>query len=387
MKTTITIVLIVALSALSVGCRSSQPRRVSLYETPEWEYLYWMHQVDYVSYRRPNSYTVSRDMQRPIGRTVTPRSSYVTQEPHRQVDWVEPHGPENYTTWESERQVDLVGPRGPEGPVGPRGRQGPTGLTGYAGYALSGPRGAEGPSGAMGAQGFTGAQGPAGDLMVGPVGSVGPTGLQGSQGPIGQTGARGASAGGYAGPTGPVGPAGNRGPMGETGRKGPALVGPAGPAGRSGPGGEQGARGWTGTQGSTTAGVAGDVGPVGFRGDQGLIGPTGPQGPIGVLTYWASYRDFLFDPGQVVINDADWTQVVEVAAYMKANPSLQLGIDGSTNPRATQRSDIDLCDNRVKAVCDALIAAGVPSTQISEGLFGDVRLRRSGRVEVLIKSR
>ena len=387
MKTTITMVLVLALSTLSGGCRSSQSRSASVYRTPEWEYRYWMQQIDMVCHGRPGGYAGARDVQRPIGRTVASPHSYVPREAQRQADWVEPPSPESYVTWESERRIDLVGPRGADGPAGARGVQGYTGLTGGAGYVMSGPRGGEGPSGAMGERGLTGAQGPAGDLMVGPVGVAGPAGISGSQGPIGLAGDRGVSMAGYAGPTGPAGPPGDRGSMGESGVKGPALVGPAGRAGRAGPSGERGEVGPSGVLGRTTPGVAGAVGPVGPRGDQGVTGPTGPQGPVGVLAYWVSYRDFLFESSQTVIRDVDWTQVSDIAAYMEANPSLQLGIDGSTNPRATQRSDRDLCDNRVKAVRDALILAGVPPTRIRDGLFGDVRLRRSGRVEVLIKSR
>jgi outer membrane protein OmpA-like peptidoglycan-associated protein len=71
---------------------------------------------------------------------------------------------------------------------------------------------------------------------------------------------------------------------------------------------------------------------------------------------------------------------------MKDNPSIQLGIDGSTNPRAAEWRDQDLGDRRVKAVRDALVAAGVSADRISDGAFGDVQLRRDGRVEVLIKT-
>jgi outer membrane protein OmpA-like peptidoglycan-associated protein len=143
----------------------------------------------------------------------------------------------------------------------------------------------------------------------------------------------------------------------------------------------------TGVQGSTTAGVAGAVGPVGPQGDQGVMGPTGPQGPTGVVTQWTSYRDFWFESDKATLYSSDSAKVAEIAAYMKANPSLQLGIDGSTNPRATAQYTLNLCDNRVKALRDALITAGVPAYRISAGMFGDVNLRRSGRVEVLLKTR
>jgi outer membrane protein OmpA-like peptidoglycan-associated protein len=175
--------------------------------------------------------------------------------------------------------------------------------------------------------------------------------------------------------------------MGDTGRRGPTLVGPTGPVGVAGATGEQGDRGMIGVQGSTTAGVAGAVGPVGPQGDRGITGPTGPQGPTGVVTRWTSYRDFWFESDKAVLYSSDSYKLAEIAAYMKANPSIQLGIDGSTNPRAMAEYTLNLCDARVKAVRDGLITAGVPAYRISEGMFGDVNLRRNGRVEVLIKTR
>jgi len=284
------------------------------------------------------------------------------------------------------QQADFVGPRGPDGPAGAMGEQGLTGQTGVPGYAMAGPRGPEGPMGTMGEQGRMGARGPAGDLAVGPTGVVGPAGATGPQGPSGLTGVQGVSADGYAGPVGPTGRTGEQGPTGDTGAKGPTLVGPAGPAGRSGPSGERGEVGQTGVQGSTTAGVAGVTGVAGPTGPQGPIGRTGPQGPTGVVDRWISFRDFWFESDKAIIHDADTDKVAEIAAYMNANPSLQLGIDGSTNPQATEWSDKDLRDRRIKAVRDSLIAAGVSSNRISDGMFGNANFRRNGRVEVLIKT-
>ena len=298
----------------------------------------------------------------------------------------ESSSPRSSSSIQPAHQADFVGPGGPDGPAGARGAQGAIGQTGAPGYAASGARGAEGPAGATGEQGRAGARGPAGAFVVGPAGVTGPAGNTGDQGRIGQTGVRGASADGYAGLAGPAGRTGAQGPTGDTGAKGPTLVGPAGPAGRSGPSGEQGEPGLTGAQGSTTAGVAGATGAAGAMGPQGPAGPTGPQGPAGVVDRWTSYREFWFDLDEAVVYGGDSDKVAEIAAYMKDNPSLQLGIDGSTNPRATEWRDRDLGDRRVKAIRDSLIAAGVPASRISDGMFGDVQLRRDRRVEVLIRT-
>jgi outer membrane protein OmpA-like peptidoglycan-associated protein len=45
-----------------------------------------------------------------------------------------------------------------------------------------------------------------------------------------------------------------------------------------------------------------------------------------------------------------------------------------------------LSNQRVKAIRDALIKAGVPADKIKAGAFGDPELRRDGRVEVLYAS-
>jgi outer membrane protein OmpA-like peptidoglycan-associated protein len=203
---------------------------------------------------------------------------------------------------------------------------------------------------------------------------------------MGSTGIQGASADGFAGPAGPAGSTGAQGIIGDTGAKGATLVGPAGPAGRSGPAGAQGTTGQTGAQGGTTAGIAGSGGVTGATGPQGLAGPTGPQGPAGVVASWSSYRNFWFERDKADLSDADSAKSVQIAAYMKANPSLQLGIDASTNPRATEQRDQDLSDHRVKAVRDSLIAAGVAPDRISDGMFGDVALRHDRCVEVLIRT-
>lgn len=283
-------------------------------------------------------------------------------------------------------QDRFVGERGPEGPAGARGAQGEVGQTGPAGYAVAGQRGETGPAGPAGAQGPTGARGPAGELARGPAGEVGPAGAPGAPGQRGQTGVRGASGDGYAGPAGPAGPTGPVGPAGATGERGQTLVGPAGPAGRAGPAGERGQVGPAGAAGSTTPGVAGPVGAVGTAGPRGAVGPIGPMGPTGLIENWASYRDFWFDQNMTQLHDADRYLLSEIATYMRSNPTLELGIDASTNPRATAQRDLTIRDGRINAIRNGLIAAGVPANRISAGQFGNVDQRRDGRVEVLLRT-
>ena len=109
--------------------------------------------------------------------------------------------------------------------------------------------------------------------------------------------------------------------------------------------------------------------------------------PSSAGTQWKTYEGFAFEPDKAVIHDVDAAKVTRIAAYMKDNPSYQVGIDGSTNPRATEWRDRDLCNRRVEAIREALITAGVPAGRINDGMIGDVKLRQAERVEILMLDR
>jgi len=148
----------------------------------------------------------------------------------------------------------------------------------------------------------------------------------------------------------------------------------------------QGTAGETGAQGSTTAGNTGAAGRSGPAGAQGSVGAIGAQGSVGAVDRWTSFREFVFEFNRADIQASDTGKVSEIAAYMKQNPSLRIGIDGSMDPRGTDPRNQDLSDRRISAVRDALIQAGVPSSKIQSGAYGDAKLARDRRVEVLISS-
>jgi OOP family OmpA-OmpF porin len=94
----------------------------------------------------------------------------------------------------------------------------------------------------------------------------------------------------------------------------------------------------------------------------------------------------MFEYDRADLQPSDTSKVSEIAAYMNQNPSLQVGIDGSMDPRGTDPRNQDLSDRRVSAVRNALIQAGVPAYKIQAGAFGDAWLARDRRVEVLIRT-
>ncbi|MEK9968951.1 MAG: OmpA family protein, partial [Ferrovibrio sp.] len=177
-----------------------------------------------------------------------------------------------------------------------------------------------------------------------------------------------------------------RGDTGMTGAQGATLVGPAGVAGGVGQTGGQGVIGSAGPQGVVLAGRAGPAGPAGIAGPQGVSGQTGAQGVIGAIPGWSSYRDVTFGYNGAELQPANHATFREIATYMARNPSLVIGIDGTMDPRGTDPRNQALAEQRVQAVRNGLITAGVPSSQIAVGAFGDASQRRPPRVEILVNS-
>jgi len=78
------------------------------------------------------------------------------------------------------------------------------------------------------------------------------------------------------------------------------------------------------------------------------------------------------------------SQISDITGYLAENPSVRLGIDGTTDPNVTGSRNEYLSERRVGAVRDALIQAGTPASKIETGTFGDPRRPRDGQVEVLL---
>ena len=161
-----------------------------------------------------------------------------------------------------------------------------------------------------------------------------------------------------------------------------ACTGPTGPRGNTGP---PGPTGITGAQGAT-----------GLTGTQGQPGMTAPGSAVS-QTGWISLRDIMFDYDTADIRPSEMNKISEVAAYLKQNPLIRVGIDGSTDLlRGANRYNVKLSQQRIANVRNALIETGVSDDRIETGRFGARRAKcndsdelcskREGRVEVMARS-
>lgn len=171
------------------------------------------------------------------------------------------------------------------------------------------------------------------------------------------------------------GPAGGEGPAGVAGPAGPP--GPQGPVGAIGPAGPQG--------------VAGLPGPAGPPGVQGVQGPAGPRGAD---MAWQPFRDVQFDYNKAELRPWEADKVAGLATFLKQNPAFHVELEGFADPRGSQAYNIKLSTQRVDAVRDALIAAGVAKEQILVGAYGELNSKcgeateacwqQNRRVEVIV---
>jgi outer membrane protein OmpA-like peptidoglycan-associated protein len=133
------------------------------------------------------------------------------------------------------------------------------------------------------------------------------------------------------GPPGPVGAAGLPGP--------PGIAGPPGPPGPAG-----------------APGLPGPAGPP------GPPGPRGPQGPPGRS---ASLQDIHFAAVRAEVRAQCQKKIDLVAAWVREHAGERLVLEGYLDERELQ--DRELAGQRVRAVRQALMAAGVEPARIELG--------------------
>jgi len=172
-------------------------------------------------------------------------------------------------------------------------------------------------------------------------------------------------------------------PMGgETGWKVYSPEGPAGLAGPAGPPGPEGA--------------PGIAGPPGLAGVSGPQGPAGGQGAQGAGARWESFQDILFDFDKSDVRGNEVGKIKEIVAYMRQNPTFEIGIEGYADPRGTDAYNQALSERRAKAILDALVTEGASANAIRTGAQGEKNrncgedtegcYQKNRRVEVFVRS-
>lgn len=61
----------------------------------------------------------------------------------------------------------------------------------------------------------------------------------------------------------------------------------------------------------------------------------------------------------------------DIAAHVKQNAPMNLGIGGYADPRGTEQHNQGRSERRVNAIRDALVKAGVASNKIQTSAFGE----------------
>ena len=127
-------------------------------------------------------------------------------------------------------------------------------------------------------------------------------------------------------------------------------------------------------------GPAGPIGPAGATGAQGPAGPVGPQAMAGsenrMVSFGtgnnsAAFRDILFDTDKSDIRSNEMSKITDIAAHVKQNAPMQVNIGGYADPRGTGQHNQGLSEQRVNAIRDALVKAGVASDKIQTSAFGE----------------
>lgn len=106
--------------------------------------------------------------------------------------------------------------------------------------------------------------------------------------------------------------------------------------------------------------------------------------PTGVASIWHLYQEIWFGYNNARLEAAEMNKLSEIARYLKENPSIKLAVDNALDSRSTDSRDQELSTRRIQVVHDVLVKAGVPSSTIEVGAFGNSKLARDRRIAVLL---
>ena len=123
------------------------------------------------------------------------------------------------------------------------------------------------------------------------------------------------------------------------------------------------------TEFSGLFGVAGERGPAGPTGPTGAQGPAGPASPLAManpvspqsqsnaLTRSVPFKDILFDTDKSDIRSNEMSKITDIAAHVKQNAPMNVGIGGYADARGTDQHNQGLSERRVNAIRNALVKA------------------------------
>ncbi len=80
-----------------------------------------------------------------------------------------------------------------------------------------------------------------------------------------------------------------------------------------------------------------------------------------------------FDLDKAIVKGEDMGKVQTVAAFLKANPTHDVLVEGHCDERGTESYNLSLGDRRALAVRDALIGAGAPAERVHTISYGESR--------------
>lgn len=107
-----------------------------------------------------------------------------------------------------------------------------------------------------------------------------------------------------------------------------------------------------------------------------------------------SLSDILFETARATLKPGAVQNINRIAAVLNQYPDYNISVEGHTDARGSDAYNQTLSENRARAVADALIAAGVPSSRIASKGFGESQpvasnettagMQQNRRVEVIV---
>jgi peptidoglycan-associated lipoprotein len=103
------------------------------------------------------------------------------------------------------------------------------------------------------------------------------------------------------------------------------------------------------------------------------VQPAAPAAPAGPAVAASPLKDVFFDYDKAAIKDDQKVAITENVAWLKANGSAKVTLEGHCDERGTAEYNLGLGERRAKAVKDYLIAAGIPADRVSTISYGKER--------------